>query len=296
MTIVEDLLFLIKDPNTRVVLLGTSLLGFAAGAIGAFTLLRRRALVGDALAHAALPGICLSYLAFETKSFLVLLLGAAVSCLFATGLIALGGNTKRVTEDTLIGVILSSFFGLGICLSRYIQNLGRGDQAGIESYILGKTASMLSSDALAIGISGALVLLLCHFLRKEFILSSFDPGFALSTGWPVKSIDAVLLGAVMVTTLVGLQAVGVVLVIALLITPSAAARLWTKQVNRIVWLSAIFGAVSAIGGTLLSAEFPNLPTGPLIVVFAASLFILSAIFAPYGAVALLRPKREVISD
>jgi manganese/zinc/iron transport system permease protein len=262
--------------NTLVVVSGTAILGGAAGAVGSLALLRRRALVGDALAHAALPGICLAFIVFQSKNLMLLLAGALLSCLLAGIVIVLASGYRRLSEDTLIGVVLSSFFGIGICLSRIIQD--NSGSAGIDSFILGRTASMLTSDAKLIGIVSLLLIGLILLLKKELVLISFDREFAASTGWPVRLLDAALIGALVVTMLVGLQAVGVVLIIALLITPPAAARLVTKSVSSLMAVSSGIGLLSAVGGSLISAEFPNMPTGPVIVLCAAALFALCALW------------------
>ena len=270
----------LRDANTRVVIIGTLLLGLASGLIGVFALLRRRALVGDALSHAALPGICLAFMTLGYKSFGGLLLGALISGIIGVLTILFITQNKRIDQDTAIGVVLTSFFGLGICLSRLIQNHPDGTQAGLENFIYGKAASMLVADAWFIAIVCGVVVLTVLLLFKELALICFDPDYARTTGWPVLALDIVLMASIVAVTMVGLQSVGVVLIISLLITPSAAARFWSNDLRIVLLLSATIGAISAVTGTAISALTPQLPTGPVIVIAAALIFAVSATFAP----------------
>jgi len=282
----EDLLriFSFQDLNTRVVLAGTTLLGTACGAIGTFTLLRQRALVGDALSHAALPGVCLAFLILGQKSFAGLLFGALVSGTAGVLVIYLVSRYTRVSEDASIGIVLSTFFGFGITLSRLIQNDPQGNKSGIETFIYGKAASMLTADAwmmLCICL-GVLIVLLALF--KELTLVCFDPDFARTAGWPVGALDLLLMAVLVVTTIAGLQAVGVVLIIALLITPSAAARFWTDDIKSMMAISCFFGGSSAFIGTVISGVSSRIATGPMIVLTAALIFVISLLFGSRGGV------------
>ena len=224
--------FLLRDYNTRVVVLGTTLLGCAAGMIGSFTLLRKRALTGDALSHATLPGIGIAFivttsLGGDGKSLPILLLGATVSGLIGVGVIVAIRSFTRLKEDTALGAVLSVFFGAGMALLGVIQQMDQGHAAGLEGFIYGKAASMGSRDMLLIAAAALGCISASVVLFKEFKLLCFDEGFAGSRGLPVVRLDLGLMGLVVVVTIVGLQAVGLVLMIALLVIPSAAARLWT---------------------------------------------------------------------
>ena len=270
----------LRDYNTRVVLAGTTLLGFAAGVLGCFTLLRKRALMGDALSHATLPGIGLAFMfavlaGGSGKSLPVLLAGAVVSGVLGLALILLIRNLTRLKEDTALGIVLSVFFGAGIAVLGVVQRMGQGHAAGLESFIYGKTASMLASDAQLIAGVAAVVLLVCVALFKEFRLICFDADYAKSQGWPTLMLDVIMMALVIVVTVVGLQAVGLILIIALLITPAAAARFWTERLVVMVALAGVFGAASSLVGSALSALLPKLPSGAMIVLTATLLFLLS---------------------
>ena len=267
----------LRDHNTRVVLLGTTLLGLAAGVVGSFTLLRKRALVGDALSHATFPGIGGAFLigtaaGLTEKSLPLLLLGAAVSGVLGVGVLLFLRRYTRLKEDTALGVVLSTFFGAGLAVLGLVQQSGSGSAAGLGSFIYGKTASMVPDDVRLIAAGGLLAVLACGLLLKEFTLLCFDQGYAATQGWPVPVLDAVLMGLVVLVTVIGLQAVGLILVIALLITPAAAARFWTDRVPAMTALAGLLGAVSGLVGAGVSAVYADLPSGALIVLVAAAAF------------------------
>ena len=270
----------LRDYNTRVVLTGTSLLGLAAGVLGCFTLLRKRALMGDALSHATLPGIGLAFmfsvLAGGTgKSLPVLLAGAAISGVLGLAMILLIRNLTRLKEDTALGIVLSVFFGAGVAVLGVVQRMGQGHAAGLESFIYGKTASMVASDAQLIAWAALLVILACAMLFKEFRLICFDAEYAKAQGWPTILLDVIMMALVIVVTVIGLQAVGLILIIALLIVPAAAARFWTERLVVMLVIAGVIGAASSLIGSALSALLPNFPSGAMIVLVATLFFLLS---------------------
>jgi manganese/zinc/iron transport system permease protein len=276
---------LLEDYNTRVVLLGTSLLGFAAGAVGSFMLLRKRALMGDALSHATLPGIGLAFICAtlaggDGKSLAVLLVGATLSGALGLGAILFIRNATRLKEDAALGIVLSVFFGAGVAVLGVVQQMKTGHAAGLEAFIYGKTASMSALDAALIGAAGLGVTVTCLLLFKELKLLCFDETFAASRGYPVLLLDVVLLVLVVTVTIIGLQAVGLILMIALLVVPACAARFWTEEMSLMTLASAAIGAASALVGAGMSALFPRLPSGAMIVVIAALAFVVSMFLAP----------------
>jgi manganese/zinc/iron transport system permease protein len=269
--------------NTRIVLIGVSLLGLAAGVVGAFMLLRKRSLVGDAVSHATLPGICLAFVAMVlaggTGKWLPgLLVGALFSGLAGMGLIILLRRATRLREDALLGIVLSVFFGLGTAMLSMILKSKAGNVAGLESFIYGKTASMVASDAIMIGVVALTTVIASVVLFKEFSLLCFDSDYAAAQGWPVTPLDFALMGMVVVVTVIGLQAVGLILVIALLITPAAAARFWTNRLPNLVGIAGAIGAVSGAVGAAVSATIPKMPAGAVIVLTATAFFVFSLFF------------------
>lgn len=267
--------------NTLIVLIGTSLLGALAGALGTYMVLRRRALVGDALAHAALPGLATAFLITGRRELPVLLGGAFLTALLGSWLISAIRRHTRIKEDAAIGIVLSVLFGLGIAISGIVQRTTTGgNKAGLDSFIFGKTAGMVVSDVyFIIGIS-AVVLVALLLLHKEFKLLSFDGGFARVQGLPVLRLDLALMALVCVTTIIGLPAVGLVLMAALLIIPPAAARFWTERLSTMMILAAVLGLITGLVGTFVSAHYVGLPTGPIIILTGAAVFILSMLFSP----------------
>ncbi len=271
--------------NTRVVVLSATLLGIAAGAIGTFALLRKRALMGDALAHAALPGIALAFLVFtwlgrEGRSLPVLLTGATVTGVLGVLCVQAIVRYTRLREDAAIGAVLSVFFGVGVVLLSYIQNLPTGNQGGLNHFIYGQTAAMRASDGMLIGAVAVGAVAVCTLFLKEFRLVCFDDRFGAATGLPVSAIDLLMMALVVVVTVIGLQAVGLILIVALLIIPPAAARFWTERVPTMTVLAAVIGGLSGYVGSCASALLPNLPAGAVIVLACGSLFGVSLLFAP----------------
>jgi manganese/zinc/iron transport system permease protein len=264
----------------RNVLLGATMLGALGGTLGSFALLRRQSLLGDALAHAALPGVCLAFLITGAKSPLPLFLGALAAGLLGSLLILATVRFSRIKEDSAIGIVLSVFFGIGIVLLTYIQKLPSGNQSGLDKYLFGQAATLVTEDLKVMAILGSIVLAAVILLYKEFKLLSFDPGFGASLGLPMRRLEVLLTLLLVVVVVVGLQTVGVVLIVATLITPAAAARQWTDRLGAMVLLSAGIGALSGVAGSLASATIPRLPTGPVIVLASSFVLIASLLFAP----------------
>lgn len=267
--------------NTLLVMAGTGLLGAVSGLIGSFAVLRKQSLAGDTYAHAALPGLCIAFLLAGERSLPALLAGAFISGLLGLMLVSLITRYTKVKVDAALGIILSTFFGLGIVISRIVQNqTATGSKAGLDSYILGKTAGIIASDVYLIGAIALICLATILFLFKEFNVLCFDSDFAKSQGWPVMVLDFILLTLLGLVVVTGLPVVGVVMMAALLILPAVTARFWTDRLGTMLPVSAVVGAATGLLGTLFSAEYAYLPAGPIIVLVGTVLFLISAIFAP----------------
>lgn len=275
-----DLLDLVRDPNAQWILLGCMLLGLSSGIIGTFAYLRKQSLMGDTLAHAALPGICIAFLLTGTKSILGFLIGAGIAGVIATFGIGWITRHTRIKSDAAMGIVLSGFFGIGIVLLTQIQHSGSGSQSGLDKFLFGQAASMIGSDVTTMLIVSSLLIAGCTLLFKEFKLVSFDPGFARGLGFPVAAIEQLIMFFMVVTVVISIQAVGVVLVAALLITPAVSARYWTERLGFMLVLSGLFGALSGAVGTLISASVANMPTGPVSVLSATLLFGVSLLLGP----------------
>ena len=279
--------------TARNVLIGATMLGALGGMLGSFALLRRQSLLGDALAHAALPGVCLGYLLTGSKTPLPLFLGALAAGLLGAFLIVAVVRWSRIKEDSAIGIILSVFFGAGIVLLTYIQKLPDGNQSGLDKYLFGQAATLVEEDLKVMAILGGIVVVALLLFYKEFKLLSFDRAFGASLGLPMRGLEFLLTLLLVIVVVVGLQTVGVVLIVAALITPAAAARQWTDRLGAMILLAAGIGAAAGVAGSLASAMVPRLPTGPVIVVVSSGVLIVSLLFAPQRGLlwALLRERQ-----
>lgn len=276
----EFLRLLVTDYTLRTVTLGAALLGLTSGTLGAFAVLRRQALLGDAVAHATLPGIALAFLLTLSKAPLILLLGAAVSGWLGTLLVLAVVRNTRIREDAALGLILSVFFGLGLVLLTRIQKMPLASQAGLDSFLFGQAATLMVGDVQAMALLAAPVLLLLVLLWKEWKLISFDPEYGATLGYRVRLLDTVMTSMIVVAIVIGLQTVGVVLMSAMIVAPAAAARQWTDRLSVMVGLSAFFGALAGVCGAILSSSTSQLPTGPSIVVIISLIVAFSLAFAP----------------
>ncbi len=272
--------FSFSDANVLYVVVGTVLIGMSTAVVGCFSVLRKRSLIGDAIAHAVLPGICIAFILFDTKNPLVLLSGAFVTGWLSIVVIDFIVERSRIKSDAAIGLTLSVFFGVGMLLLTYIQHSGNAAQSGLDRFLFGKAAAIVGQDLKVFAGMSILLLLTVLLFFREFRFIAFDPDFADSIGLPSKRYEILLSSITVLAITVGIQAVGVVLIAALLITPAVAARFWTDDLKVMVVLAAIIGALSNIGGAFISYVAPSMPTGPWIIVFMLFLALLSILFAP----------------
>jgi manganese/zinc/iron transport system permease protein len=281
--------------NAALVAIGAALLGFATGASGTFLFLRKRALVSDAVAHATLPGVGLAFIVMvalggDGRSLPGLLAGSTLTAWLGLLLIEWITRRTRLAEDAAIGAVLGVFFGLGIVLLTVVQSMSSGRQAGLEGFLLGSTAGMLFEDAVIIAVGGSLAILATWLLRRPMTLVAFDSDYAAALGYDVRRIDLAMMGLVMAVTVIGLKLVGLILIVAMLIIPAVTARFWSERAHRVVWIAGGLGAAAGYLGAAISASAPALPTGPIIVLVAAAIFVASLLLAPGRGVlaALLR--------
>jgi manganese/zinc/iron transport system permease protein len=272
-----------QDYNTRVVATGVAMLGAACSIVGVFLVLRRKALFGDAISHATLPGVGLAFLVASAlgtdgKQIPILLAGAALTAILGMGVISIIRHFTRLPEEAALGLVLSVFYGAGVALLGVVQQMDGASAAGLDSFIYGKTASMSAVDGKRIAICAMIIAAVCALLFKEFRLLCFDPEFARAQGWPVRALDIAMTGLAVAVTVVGLQAVGLILVVALMIVPAAAARFWTDNLRAMIFVATAIGAGSGVIGALWSAMKPDWPAGGVIVLVAAGAFVLSLVF------------------
>jgi manganese/zinc/iron transport system permease protein len=271
-----DLFF---DYTLRTVALGAAILGVVSGMLGSFAVLRKQSLLGDAISHAALPGIVLSFLITRTREPVILMLGALIAGWVATLFMLNITRTTRIKDDTALGLVLSVFFGLGLMLLTFTQRLPDATQAGLDKFLFGQAATLLQRDVITMAVIGLLVLGLLAAFWKEFKLITFDPEYAASLGFPVRILDVLLTTLLVIAIVIGLQTVGVVLMSAMIVAPAAAARQWTDKLNLMVLLGGLFGALAGVGGTLISGAAERLPTGPVIVLCISVIVLVSMLFA-----------------
>ncbi len=271
-----DLFF---DYTLRTVALGSAILGIASGALGSFAVLRKQSLLGDAISHAALPGIVLAFLLTRSRESIVLIAGAMIAGWLATLAMLTIIRTTRIKDDSALGLVLSVFFGFGLMLLTFTQRLPDATQAGLDKFLFGQAATLIEKDVVTMGIISAIALTLLAVFWKEFKLITFDTEFAASLGFPVRLLDVILTSLLVIAIVVGLQTVGVVLMSAMVVAPAAAARQWTDKLSRMVLIGGLFGAISGVSGTLISSSGANLPTGPLIVLCMTVIVIFSFLFA-----------------
>lgn len=268
-----------SDYTLRTIALGSGLLGLVGGLLGVFAMWRRQSLMGDVLAHAALPGIVLSFMFTGQRSLAVMLLGAALAAWLGSLLLVVLRQT-RLPPDAAQGVVLGGFFGVGSLLLTFVQQGSNAQQAGLDRFLFGQAATLVSADLWLFFLLAGLALLSVALLYKEFKLLCFDAQFLSSLGFPAARLGLALTGLLVLAVLIGLQTVGVVLMASLLVAPAAAARQWTRRLGPMVFLAGVFGAVSGVVGALLSAQTEHLPTGPLVVLVATTLVIVSLLLAP----------------
>jgi len=272
--------FSFSDPNVRYVTLGSVLITASSALVGSFTFLNKKSLLGDAIAHAVLPGICLGFILSGTKNPLYLIPGAFITGWLSLQVIQMITTRSRIKEDTAIGMVLSVFFGFGILLLTIIQKSGNANQSGLDHFLFGKAASLVGSDLLVFSIVAAVLIVVVILFLKEFEVVAFDRNYAAVLGLPVKRIELLLTSLIVLAVVIGIQAVGVVLMAAVLITPAAVARFWTDSIRIMLVIAFITGAISGLAGAYISYTAPAMPTGPWIVIVVSTLALLSFFLAP----------------
>lgn len=271
--------------NAVYVLVGCLSLGVSAGLLGCFAFLRKRSLLGDALAHAALPGVCMAFILSGQKDPLILLAGAMTSCWVGAISVDVLVKYTRCKEDSALGMVLSFYFGVGILMLTAIQKQGNAAQSGLDKFLFGQAASLLGRDIATLSTLAVLLCVAVALFYKEFKAVSFDRDFAMASGLPTRLIEYTLASLIVLAVCIGLQAVGVVLMAAMLVTPAAAARYWTDRLGRMLLLAALFGGLSGALGAVVSYYGQRMPTGPWMVVAVSTIFLLSLFIAPKRGVA-----------
>jgi manganese/zinc/iron transport system permease protein len=286
---------LLDELNTSAlwtVALGTAGLGLVAGAVGSFAVLRRQILQGDMVSHAALPGLGVAFL-LGAREPVWLIVGGAVAGWLAMICVNAIRRRSRVPFDAALGGALAVFFGLGLVLLTYIQrNVPGAAMHPLDRYLFGQAALLRDEDLSAIGGFGAAALLLLAAFWPSFKLLAFDPDFAASLGFRVKWLDLLLTTLTVTAVVIGLKAVGVVLMTALLVAPAAAARQWSNSLGGVVLIAGFIGAMAGLGGTVAGhLAGRGVPTGPTIVLAATAIVLFSLLFGTARGAVWSRFKR-----
>jgi manganese/zinc/iron transport system permease protein len=272
--------FTFSEPNVRLVFWGALVLCSIAAMVGCFTYLRKRSLMGDVIAHSVLPGICLAFLVARQKDPAYLLIGASITGWIAVWLVDFITKHSKIKSDTAIALILSVFFGAGVLLLTHIQHTGMSSQSGLDSFIFGKAASMQQNEVNLFTIIAIIVSAVIFFFKRGFYVLSFDEDFARAVGFPVPLLKVILSAITVLVVAAGVQAVGVVLMASLLITPAATARFWTNRLSVLIFIAVFVGAFSGVIGSAISFTYSGMPTGPWIVVVMSLMAFTSALISP----------------
>ena len=271
---------LVSDYTFRTITLGCMLLGSVSGMLGCFAVLRKQSLLGDAVSHASLPGVCLAFLIIRSKNTEILLLGALAIGLICIGLIQTIQNYTKIKFDSALAFILSVFFGLGLVLLSYLNKLPGANKSGLNKFIFGQASTFVERDVRLMLYTGIILLIVIILFWKEFKIVTFDSEFAKTLGFPSRKIEILISVLIVITVIIGIQAAGVILISAMIISPAVAARQWTNRLSVMVILSGIFGGISGLTGTLISITESNLPTGPVIVLVISLIVVFSILFSP----------------
>jgi manganese/zinc/iron transport system permease protein len=247
--------------------------------LGTFAVLRQRSLVGDAVAHSTLPGVCVAFIASGVKDVPGLLVGAALAGLVAALLMVGIERAGRIPPDAAIGVVLSGFFALGVVLLTHIANTRDSDQAGLENYLFGQAAGLLVGDVVAMAVLGGAGLLVVLVLRRALTTTLFDSGYAGSLGLPVRALEVLMTALLVVAIVIGVRVVGAILMVAMLVVPTVTARQLADRFPHVLALAGAVGAAVGVAGSLLATR-GALPTGPVVVLTGFVVAVLAVLLAP----------------
>lgn len=278
---------------------GTFLLAAVAGAVGCITVLKGQSLIGDAIGHAAFPGIILSFMLFMQREPVLLTLGAVVSGATAFMLIQVIKENSKLKLDAVLAVVLSSFFGVGMVLKSYIQgnsNYKEAAQSGLSSYIFGQAAYIMKDDVKLIVYIGIPTLVLLVLFYKEIKLFLFDEIYAKAIGIRTVLLYGIILIMTMGIIAAGLKLVGAILISSLLIIPAITALQWSNKFSRVLIIAGVVGGVSALIGTYISTAYDGMSTGATIILIMGSFAIISLVTGPHGMIKNLRMRRSGGND
>lgn len=292
----EILAYLLNDYTFKVVSIGCIILGILSGVIGTFGVLKKESLLGDAVGHGALAGVCFVFIFFDTKDVHFLLFGAFIVGLIIISLIHIILTYSKVKQDSSIALLLSVFFGLGIVLLTYISILPGTKKAGLNRFIFGQASTILLSEVYQIIIVSIVLLFILILFYKEFKISVFDFEYAKSLGINSRLYSFILSALLVINIIIGIQISGAILISALIISPSVSARLWTDSLGKVLFISGFIGGISGFMGAFVSSLYTSIPTGPVIIVSLSFFVAISVLFSKKGIIFKYIERKKYIND
>lgn len=289
----KSIVFLLNNHTFRMVILGCTMLGICCGVLGSFVYLKRQCLFGDAIAHAALPGIVIAFLIQKNKETKFLFMGAIIAGFLSVTLIHLIKKYTKLKFDSILAYILSTFFALGLMLLSYINKLPGSNKSGIENIIFGEATLILEKDVKIIFIVSMIIIILIILFWKELKLVSFDATYGKTMGFFPQRLEYFLSILIVSCIIVGIQTMGVTLISSLLIAPAVAARQWTNKLSVMAFIGAIIGGISSIIGTTISSTMDKIPTGPMIVIILSIIVVISMLFSPTRGLFFIKRRKKL---
>jgi len=276
--------FSFQDTNINNVLIGTSVLGFTCGIVSVLVVLSKKALIVDAISHAVLPGICIGFMFTGVKNPIYLSIGGMAAGAAAVYLVDWISRISRIKKDASIAISLSVLFSFGVILLNIIQHSGNSNQSGLTDFLFGKAATIIESDLYLFLAVFTLVIFILTVFYQHLKIALFDAGFAKTIGLSERLSQGLISGLVIISTAVGIQTVGIILMSALLISPASAALFWTNNFKKAILISGSFATLSSILGVFISFLSADMPTGPWIIVVLSGFALFSAFFSKKGII------------
>lgn len=282
-------MLVISSYTFRTMFVGTSLVGGIAGIFGSFLYLRRQALASDVIGHSAIFGVALAFIIatgvfhIEGRSMLVLTIGSVCSSTLAILLSNYFAKNSRLGRDATMAICLALFFGGGMTLIQVITHSTLTGRGGIQDYMFGNAATLTTEDNVTIAIIASLCLGIFILFWNVISVSIFDPRYAASLGFHPSIIEPLILGIITTGIVLGLKAVGLILIIAFALMPAVAAHQWVKSLRSMVIISGLIGFLGGAIGCYIAISLGKVPTGPIVVLVLTLIVCLSLLFSPRGS-------------
>ncbi|MBM7825706.1 manganese/zinc/iron transport system permease protein [Arcanobacterium pluranimalium] len=292
-----DLIAFLSTHSYRIISIGTFMIGLVCGVLGCFLYVRRQSLLSDVIGHASTLGVMGAFIVasavfgVDGRSLIVLVIGSVLAALVAVLLSDWIARTTPLGDDTTMAVMLALFYGGGLVLLRVIIHGSFPGKGGISSALLGSATSLTISDVLTIAVLGAMCLVIVVLFRKEFSAFCFDPQFVSVQGFSPKFLTPLLLGPTVVAVVLGVKAVGLILMVAFAIIPPAAARQWANRLLPMAIIAGLVGGLSSVLGTWLSVSLGSVPTGPVIVLILTFTLLFSLVCSPRRSLVMQKIRR-----